>query len=132
MMLAAQALRLRRPGAVRGRSRFLRVPAAVATSALPIARQLQAVGPDLGGVLLHPFFSHKRVRRLPSSCTCKPLRRCCLAISAKRSPKSRRCHSVASFISPVCLSFHVSVAALGEGAHFRVAAQVAYDDDFVD
>lgn len=131
-MLAAQALRRRRHSAARGRSSFLRVPAAVATSVLPIAQQLQAVGPDLGGVLLHPFFSQERVRRLPSPCTCEPLRRCCLAISAKRPPKSRRSHSAASFISPVCLSFHMSEATPGEGTHFRLAAQVAYDDDFVD
>src|SRR4051812_2292183 len=55
---------------------------------------------------------HLRVRRLPSTYTCEPLRRYSPAISASRPLKTTRCHSVASFISPLCLSFHLSVVAM--------------------
>ena len=55
---------------------------------------------------------HLRVRKLPSTYTCEPLRRYCPTISARRPLNTTRCHSVASRISPVCLSFHLSVVAM--------------------
>src|SRR5688572_24302263 len=48
---------------------------------------------------------------LPSTYTCEPFFRYSPATSAWRPKKEMRCHSVASFISPLCLSFHLSVVA---------------------
>src|SRR5450830_792897 len=55
---------------------------------------------------------HLRVRSEPSTEPCEPLRRYWPAISARRPLNTTRCHSVASFISPDCLSFQRSVVAM--------------------
>src|SRR3954470_20105067 len=47
----------------------------------------------------------------PSTYTCEPFFRNSPATSARRPKKAMRCHSVASFISPLALSFHLSVVA---------------------
>jgi hypothetical protein len=81
--------------------------------ALAAAQHLHLVGADFGAVLFDAGWSvHLRVRRLPSTYTCEPLRRYWPTISARRPLKTTRCHSVASRISPVCLSFHLSVVAI--------------------
>src|SRR3954466_10760502 len=48
----------------------------------------------------------------PSTYTCEPFFRYSPAISASRPKNAMRCHSVASFISPLALSFHLSVVAI--------------------
>src|SRR3954451_15403115 len=48
----------------------------------------------------------------PSTYTCEPFLRYSPAISASRPKKAMRCHSVASFISPLALSFQRSVVAM--------------------
>src|SRR5256885_15644587 len=47
----------------------------------------------------------------PSTYTCEPFFRYSPAISASRPKKAIRCHSVASFISPLALSFQRPVVA---------------------
>src|SRR5690242_16849480 len=47
----------------------------------------------------------------PSTYTCEPFFRYSPAISARRPKKAMRCHSVASFVSPLALSFQRSVVA---------------------
>src|SRR4051795_430729 len=47
----------------------------------------------------------------PSTYTCEPFLRYSPAISARRPKNAMRCHSVASFISPLALSFQRSVVA---------------------
>jgi len=52
------------------------------------------------------------VRSLPSTYTGRPFFRYSPAISARRPKNTTRCHSVASRISPLALSFQRSLVAI--------------------
>src|SRR5450631_2726944 len=55
---------------------------------------------------------HFRVRSLPSTNTCDPLRKYSAAISPSRPNKATLCHSVRSCCAPDALSFHDSLVAM--------------------
>src|ERR1700736_210888 len=55
---------------------------------------------------------HFRVRNLPSTNTCEPLRRYSAAISPNRPNRAMLCHSVRSCCAPEALSFHDSLVAI--------------------